>query len=260
MRSRLSFVLLVGLLLGLLSSCGGKPEVLTEKTLFKAVTAAQAEKGSFHTVVTRTGAPGQTIRSYGDVELGKNAKDTSMAMTVSGAPSGTDKIEIRVINQTLYFGLGALTKNKFVKIDLADKSNPLLQQAGDAIANLDPARQFKQYESGIVKFDTSGKLVKIDDVETQPYKITIDPSKASQPKGGLDAAKLPKKMVLTLYVGPDNLSRRAVLQVPATAGASSVRQQTDFSKWGEHVSIAAPTSLVDIKDTPLSQLGQLTGQ
>ncbi len=89
--------------------------------------------------------------------------------------------------------------------------------------------------------------------------MTIDPSKTRRSKG-LDGSKLPKTIVLTLYVDADDLPRRAIVRVPAASGAGSTRQQTDYSKWGEKVSIAAPTSLIALEDTPLSQLGQLSGQ
>lgn len=260
MRSRLGSVLVVGLAASLLSACGGGPEVLSQKTLFSRIAAAQAKEGSYHVTAVRTVDPGQEFRSYGDVSLGKKPDDNAMAMTVSGGGgSAAEKIETRLVDQNFYLKIGPMTKDKFIKIDLGDASNPALRQATEAIRSIDPASEFKQYKAGIEKFDSSGKPVKIDGVQTQPYKMTIDPAKAikAEDRG---AAKLPKSLTFTLFVGPDDLPRRVILQVPAVGSIGKSQQQTEFSKWGEKVSIAAPTALVDIKETPLAQLGGALGQ
>ena len=149
--------------------------------------------------------------------------------------------------------LGALTGNKFVKIDLTDDKNPIARQYGDIIENLDPARQVKQYESAIKTFDSSGKVVKLDGVDARPYKITIDPSKASQLKK-LKGTKLPASMTFTLYVGPDDLPRRMVSTIPAADKSGKTRLQMDYTKWGEKVSISAPSAANITKDSLLSQL------
>jgi len=256
MRSRLSFVLLLGLLLGLVASCGGKPEVLTEKTLFDRVAAAQAKAGTSHVAMSLTVPAGQSFRSYGEMKVGKSAKDTAMAMTVSGDTGGIGKVELRLVDQNFYIALGTITGNKFVKIDLTDDKNPVARQYGDIIENLDPARQVKQYQSAIKKFDSSGKSVKLDGVDARPYKITIDPSKASQLKK-LEHTKLPESMAFTLYVGPDDLPRRMVSVIPSADKSGNTRLQMDYTKWGEDVSIAAPSAANITKNSLLSQL---TGQ
>ena len=256
MRSRLSFVLLLGLLFGLLASCGGKPEVLTEKTLFDRVAAAQEKAGTSHVSMSLTVPAGQSFRSYGEMKIGKNAKDTAMAMTVTGNTGGIGKVELRLVDQNFYLELGKLTSNKFVKIDLTDKSNPIATQYGEIIENLDPARQVKQYEAAIVKFDNKAEPVKLDGVQAQPYKITIDPSKASQLKK-LKDTQLPESMAFTLYVGPDDLPRRMVSIIPTANKSGNTRLQMDYTKWGENVSIAAP-SAANITENSL--LNQLSGQ
>lgn len=237
----------------LLSACGGKPEVLTEKTLFTEVAAAQAKAGTSHVSMVLTVPGGQSFRSYGEMKIGKTAKDTAMAMTVTGDTAGIGKVELRLVDQNFYIALGALTSNKFVKINLRDKSNPIAQQYGEIIENLDPARQVQQYESAIEKFDTSGKPIKLDGVEAQPYKITIDPAKASQLKN-LGDTKLPKTMDFTLYVGPDNLPRRMVSLIPVADGSGKTKLQMDYTQWGEDVSIAAPSAANITENSLLDQL------
>ncbi len=256
MRSRLSFLLIVGLAVGLLSSCSSKPDVLTEKTLFSEVAAAQAKAGTSHVAMSLTVPAGQSFRSYGEMKIGKSAKDTAMAMTVTGNTGGIGKVELRLVDQNFYIALGTLTSNKFVKIDLTDKSNPVAMRSGELIENLDPARQVKQYEAAIVKFDNEAEPVKLDGVQAQPYKITIDPAKARQLKN-VSAGKLPKTMDFTLFVGPDDLPRRMVSLIPAPDGSGTTKLQMDYTAWGEKVSIAAPGAKNITKDSLLSQL---TGQ
>jgi hypothetical protein len=249
---RLGVVVVVGLLLGSLASCGGESDKLTAKTLFPAMAKAQTEAGSSHLAMKLTAPNGQTFQSRGQMRLGKNPDDTAMAMTVSGQTGGLGTIELRLIDQSFYIALGALTQNKFAKIDLTDKSNPIARQYGDLIKNVDPARQIEQYQDAITTFDSSGEPVEIDGVQAQPYKISIDPKKASQLKS-VGEAKLPETINFTLYVGPDDLPRRMVSQVPGAAG--NTKLQMDYSKWGEKVTIKAPGKGNIADDSLLEQLG-----
>lgn len=256
MRSRWGMVLVVGLLLGFLASCGNEPEKLTSKTLFAKVSKAQAAAKSSHISMRLTAPDGQTFSSYGQMRLGPKVEDTAMAMTVSGDTGGLGSVELRLVDRTFYVALGSLTQGKFAKIDLTDTSNPIARQYGEIIQNVDPARQVRQYEDAITKFDTSGKTVKIDGVQTQPYKISIDPSKAVELDKLGDDVTLAKRIDFTLYVGPDNLPRRMVSTVPGPGGKS--RLQMDYSKWGEKVSIAPPAKENIAEGDLFSRLGGAT--
>ncbi|MFL6090765.1 MAG: hypothetical protein ACJ71Z_11565 [Aeromicrobium sp.] len=253
MRMRLGLVLVVGLLLGFVAGCGG-PEKLTSKTLFPAVSKAQAAAGSSHLSMQLTAPTGQTFRSHGEMKLGKHAEDTAMVMTVAGQGSGLGTIELRLVDRNFYMALGALTKGKFAKFDLTDQSNPVSRQYGEIIKNVDPARQMASYQDAITSFDSSGKTVELDGVKTQPYAITIDPKKAGTLKSFGANGQLPKKIRFTLYLGPDNLPRRMVSLVPGSAG--DTRLQMDYTKWGEKVSIKAPSKSDIVDDSLFSQLGK----
>lgn len=257
MRSRLGIVLVVGLLLGLLASCGDEPERLTVKTLFSRVSAAQAKAGSSTIAMTLTTPTGEKFNSHGQMKLGKRAEDTAMAMTVTGETGGLGTVELRLVDRAFYISLGALTQNKFAKIDLTDKSNPIARQYGDIIKNVDPARQVRQYQDAITKFDATGDPVEIDGVKTQPYKISIDPSKSNQLKQ-LDAASLPASVTFTLYVGPDDLPRRMVSRMP-TKNSEATKLQMDYTKWGDKVTITAPSKAKITEDSLLNHLGESAG-
>ena len=253
MRSRLRIVLVVGLLLGFVTACGSTSDQLTAETLFPRVSKAQQKAGSSHVKMTLTAPTGQKFTSRGQLKLGERPQDTAMAMTVTGETGGLGTVELRLVGRAFYISLGALTQNKFAKIDLTDKSNPIARQYGDILENVDPARQVRQYEDAITKFDASGEAVKIDGVEAQPYRITVDPSKAEQLKQ-LDQASLPDSITFTLYVGPDDLPRRMVSQMPGQNGTT--RLQLDYTKWGEKVTIAAPSKARITEDSLLDRLGQ----
>lgn len=256
MRSRLGIVLVLGLLLGSVAACGNEPERLTAKTLFPRVSQAQAKAGSSHISMTLTAPDGQTFSSYGQMKLGKGAEDTAMAMTVKGQTGGLGTVELRLVDRAFYVSLGALTQGKFVKIDLTDTSNPIARQYGDILKNVDPARQVRQYEDAITKFDASGKPTEIDGVETQPYRISVDPSKAEQLKQ-FDQGTLPKSINFTLYVGPDDLPRRMVSRMPTQAGTTTLR--LDYTKWGEKVTIEAPSKANITDDSLLNRIGEFAG-
>ncbi|HKY56897.1 MAG TPA: hypothetical protein VJL80_02530 [Aeromicrobium sp.] len=257
MRSRLGIVLVVGLLLGFVTSCGNEPERLTAKTLFPQMSKAQAKAGSSTISMTLTTPGGEKFKSQGQMKLGRQPEDTAMAMTVSGDTGGLGNVELRLVDRAFYISLGALTQNKFAKIDLTDKSNPIARQYGDIIENVDPARQVRQYQDAITKFDSSGEAIELDGVKAQPYAITIDPSKAKQLKG-IDRASLPDSIDFTLYVGPDDLPRRMVSLMPVQDG-STTKLQMDYSKWGEKVTVTAPSKARITEDSVLNRLGQLDG-
>jgi len=257
MRSRLGIVLVVGLLLGFLASCGNEPEKLTEENLFPRVSEAQLKAGSSNVAMTLTAPGGEKFKSHGQMKIAKRAADNAMAMTVNTGTEGLGTVELRLVDRSFYVSLGALTQSKFVRIDLSDKSDPIARLYGDIIENLDPARQLRQYQDAITKFDASGEAIEIDGVEAQPYKITIDTSKAEQLQR-LGQESLPATITFTLYVGPDDLPRRMVSLIPGQDGTTT-RMQMDYTKWGEKVSIAAPSKSRITDENLLSRLGQSDG-
>ena len=110
------------------------------------------------------------------------------------------------------------------------------------------------YEGAITKFDASGKAIEIDGVKAQPYRISVDPSKADQLKQ-FDPAALPGSITFVLYVGPDDLLRRWVTLSPT----GTTKGQLDYTNWGEKVVIAAPSKARITTDSLLDRLGHPDG-
>jgi hypothetical protein len=203
--------------------------------------------------MTLTAPSGDKFTSRGQMKLGTRPQDTAMAMTVDAGTGGLGTVEMRLVERTFYISLGTLTQNKFAKVDLTDKSNPIASQYGAILENLDPARELQQYQKAITKFDASGETVEIDGVKAQPFRFSVDPSKADQFKQ-LDRAAMPASINVTLYVGPDDLPRRIVMQMPTQNGTT--KQQRDYTKWGEKVTITAPSKTRITEDSLLENLGQ----
>jgi hypothetical protein len=68
-----------------------------------------------------------------------------------------------------------------------------------------------------------------------------------------DQASLPDSITFTIYVGPDDLPRRMVSRMPSQSGTTKL--QLDYTKWGEKVTITAPSRARITKDSLLDRLG-----
>lgn len=268
MRARLkqlTAVTAVVLLAGVsLVACGGKDDsnadgvgessgtTLTKANFFEELTQAQTKEGTSHVVMDMSIA-GQKLKAEGDLKVGDTAADSAMAMTMDTGQSGMGSLEMRLVDQVFYLNFGPLTSNKFAMIDLTDENNPIGKQFSDIVGNLDPAQQFKQFEKAVTGFEQKGQPRTLDGVKAKPYVVTVDTSKipnAADVPGGM-----PKTLQFTVFVGPDNLPRRQVSELPAIGGAGGGSVTIDFSKWGEEVSITKPKkSEITDKDF-LSQFG-----
>jgi hypothetical protein len=234
---------------------GSSAETLTKANFFDEVTEAQTKAGTSH-ISMSVRVAGQDVKAEGDLKVGTTPADTAMVMTMNTGQSGLGSIETRLVDETFYLNFGPMTNNKFAKIDLNDKSNPIGKQYGELVGNIDPTQQFKEFEGAVSSFDQKGKTISIDGVDARPYVIVVDPSKlASSKKAG---ESLPKSIEYTMYVGPDNLPRRVITQLPDPSGTAGNTMTINYSKWGEKVSITKPkASEISDKDF-LSQLGGAT--
>jgi hypothetical protein len=269
MRDRLKQLTAVSVLLlvagGSLVACGDKDGSkadgvgqaaggsLTKTNFFREVSQAQTKAGSSH-VAMKVDVAGQAIKADGDIRLGESEADTTMAMTMQSGQAGLGSLEMRLVDRVFYLNFGPMTSNKFAKVDLTDKSNPIGKQYAEIVGSLDPSQQFKDLEGAVTGFDQKGKAVTLDGVKAQPYEIIVDTSKIPAAKKA--DGKLPKTLKYTMYVGPDHLPRRVLSQLPGISGGTTM--SIDYSKWGEKVSISKPkASEITDKDI-FSQLGNPT--
>lgn len=238
------------------SKADGSPaQTLTQANFFDEVTEAQTKASTSH-ISMSVKVAGQDVKADGDLKVGRSPADTAMVMTVATGQSGLGTIETRLVDEVFYLNFGPMTSNKFAKIDLNDKSNPIGKQYGELVGNIDPTQQFKEFEGAVKSFDQKGKTITIDGVEARPYEIVVDPSKLSSAKKAGES--LPKTIEYTMYVGPDNLPRRVITQLPGASGTGGATMTINYSKWGDKVSIVKPKASEITEKDFLSQFGGTT--
>jgi hypothetical protein len=224
---------------------------LTRATFFDETAQAQKKAGTSHIKLSLKVA-GQAVKADGDLKVGTGPADTAMAMTMQTGQVGLGSLEMRLVDQVFYLNLGPMTQNRFAKVDLTDSSNPIGKQYGEIVGSLDPAQQLKEFEGAVSSFDQKGKAITLDGVKATPYVIVVDTAKLPAAK----KASLPKSLEYTMYVGPDNLPRRLLPQLPGLGGSGAGNTMTiDYSHWGEKVSIDKPKAAEITDQDFLSRLG-----
>lgn len=235
-------------------AAGTAGATLTQANFFDEVTQAMAKAGTSHLTMSTT-VGGQDVESDGDIRIGQTPADTALATTMKTGQGGLGSIEMRLVDEVFYLNFGPMTRNKFTKIDLSDKNDPISSQFGELVRNVDPASQFEQFKDAVSSFDQKGEAITLDGVKAQPYVVVVDTSKmpATEKASG---SSLPKTLEYTMYIGPDNLPRRITSALPAAAGGGTLT--VDYTKWGEEVSISKPKASEITDKDPFGQLGGAT--
>ncbi|MBC6448369.1 hypothetical protein [Actinokineospora xionganensis] len=213
------------------------------KALSDAVTEKSDGEKSAHFKFTGE-AGGQKLEGEGDFNFA--GEKTAMQMTMS-TPEGD--ITMRFLDNVIYMKMPQpLEPGKpWLKIDLADKDNPMVKAMGgsvDSMKNADPRQTLKQLaDAGEIK---SSEEVELDGKSTTHYKILVDTSKLKGSGLGMDEQSIAamekagiKEMPVEVWVDEENLPVRFVVDVPGKGGASS-KVQADYSDWGKAVKVEAP--------------------
>ncbi len=213
----------------------GGGESLTAANFAQVIADSQAKAKSVHVDMT-IGVAGQKVTAQGDVAIGSKPADSAMVMTMDMGPSAS--FEMRLVDQTMFMNMGELSEGKFLKIDLSDGDNALTRQFGQMLDQMDPAKQMAQLDKAVTSFEKKGEPMSLDGVKAQPYVMEVDTSKIDSFKDlpGSSASMIPKSIVYTIYIGPDDLLRRMTFDI---AGSEAT---IDYSKWGEPVEITAPSA------------------
>lgn len=240
------------------SSAAAKPGKTGFDSL-KALSDAVTEKsdGAKSTHVTFKGdMAGQKITGEGDYNFA--GENTSMQMTMT---MSMGEITMRFVDNVVYMKMPQpLQPGKpWLKIDLADKSNPMAKAMGgslDSMKNNDPREIVKQLvDAGEIK---SVKEEEIDGKQTTHYKLVVDPSKLKGGGLGMDEKSVAalekagiKEMPMDIWVDGDNLPVRFVTEIPAMAGGPAGKVQADYSDWGKGVTVEAPPA-AEVAELPAS--------
>ena len=206
---------------------------LSADDFYPSVMAAMEEAGSF-TFTTTSDSAGQAQEMTGEARFG----DGGIEMKATG--TGAQAMEMILVDKAMYMKSEAFgTGDKWLKIDLSDP-NSLFGMIGKAT---DPEVMFKAMESP-KKLELIGSE-DVDGVETNHYRITMDPSsylEAMEFPPAM-AEMLPKELVTDMWVDADNLPRKfeQTVEVKAAGGpATKSNTQGTYSDFGTDVEIEVP--------------------
>ncbi|GAA1735458.1 hypothetical protein GCM10009710_14840 [Aeromicrobium alkaliterrae] len=197
------------------------------------VTDAQAAVQTV-TMDLRMSLEGEELVGQAQTRTGDDPTDVDMVMTMEMPGLGT--MEMRLIDQVLYLSLGIESDGKFVRIDADDEM--FGEQFDLMLEQMDPRVQMAMMKDAVLDYRQEGDPETIDGVEATPYVVVMDTEAVMEASGApaedLEGVPLPDTLESTIFVGPDDLPRRLVMDM------IGVEMTMDFSGWGEPVVIEAP--------------------
>ncbi|NPD05093.1 hypothetical protein HN031_10420 [Nocardioides sp. zg-1308] len=217
---------------------------LSAEDFYPSVMAAmrEAETFNFETVAETNG---QAQNMTGQARFGDDGVEMKASST------GAQAMEMILLGKAMYMKSPALgTGDKWIKIDLSDP-NSLFGMIGKAT---DPEVMFKAMETP-KKLELVG-TEDVDGVETNHYRITLDPTKYLEamefPPAMADM--LPQELVTEMWVDADDLPRKftQTLELPAAGGGPATTSTTEgtYSDFGTDVEIEAPPASEVTEDFP----------
>jgi hypothetical protein len=217
---------------------------LSADEFYPAVMDAMREAETF-AFETTSGSAGQTQTMTGQARFGADGVEMQASST------GAQAMEMILLDQAMYMKSPDLgTGDKWLKIDLSDPDS-LFGMIGKAT---DPEVMFKAMEAP-KKLELIGSE-DVDGVETNHYRITLDPTqylKAMEFPAAM-ADMLPDELVTEMWVDADDRPRKftQTMQIPAVGGGEPTTTTTEgtYSDFGTDVEIEEP---------PASQVTQQPG-
>jgi hypothetical protein len=217
---------------------------LSADDFYPAVMEAMREAETF-AFETTSGSAGQAQTMSGQARFGDDGVEMQASST------GAQAMEMILLDKAMYMKSPDLgTGDKWLKIDLSDP-NSLFGMIGKAT---DPEVMFKAMEAP-KELELVGSE-DVDGVETNHYRITLDPTqylKAMEFPAAM-ADMLPDELVTEMWVDADDLPRKftQTMQIPAVGGGKPTTTTTEgtYSDFGTDVEIEEP---------PASQVTQQPG-
>ncbi len=200
-----------------------------EESIVPAMSAAMEGQESAHISMVTT-AGGMDLVSEGNLALHGATQDMSLVM--EGQALGTDRVEVRLVDGSVYMSMPPMTpKGKFFEIpdDPSSPFGPMLSQ----MQGMDPRESFDAFESGVRKVTFVGEET-VDGEELERYRLTVDPRVAAKAQGLPKNAQMPKRVDYDLWLGGDALMRRMEIEM------AQVSVVTTLDDWNEPVTIKAP--------------------
>ncbi|MFD5213088.1 DUF6612 family protein [Microbacterium sp. NPDC058345] len=201
---------------------------MTADDFVQRINDAQYEAGSSHFVQTMD-VQGQKIETSGDLVVDEDPSKVKMTMTMAGG------IEMRMVDGELYLNMGEVTGGKFYQAP-KDGSNPMVEQLNSSVGQANIGQQLEAFKTALKDFKAEEGAETIDGVETTKYTLTLDTEKLfeAQKTEVPEGADIGDTIEYEMFVGPDDLPRRLVMDIAGTA------MNMEFSNWGEDVTVEAP--------------------
>lgn len=198
-------------------------------SIVQAMAAAMEGQESAHIAMVTT-AGGMELVSEGDLAFRDKGQD--MLLVMEGEALGTDRVEVRLVDGSIYMSMPPMTpKGKFFQIP-DDPSSPFGPMLGQ-MQGMDPRESFTAFESGLRKVTFVGEET-VDGEELERYRLSVDPREAAKAQGLPENAQMPKRVDYDLWLDDDALMRRMEMEL------AQVEVVSTLSDWNEPVTIKAP--------------------
>ena len=200
-----------------------------QETIVPAMSAAMEDQESAHISMVTT-AGGMDLVSEGDLTFRDDGQD--MKLVMEGQALGSDRVEVRLVDGTVYMSMPPMTpKGKFFEIpdDPSSPFGPMLSQ----MQGMDPRESFDAFDSGLRKVTFMGKET-VEGEELERYRLTVDPGAAAAAQGLPPDAQMPKRVGYDLWLDEDALMQRMEIEI------AQVSMVTTMSDWNEPVTVKAP--------------------
>lgn len=198
---------------------------LDKHDFVSSVLAAMQSQKSMHMSMTL----GDSFREQADMSYAPTGLEMQATVRVAG-----QREVVRYVGGAMYLAIpGTTPPGKFIKVD---SDNPMLGQLIGQLQALKPQDLVKTFGQGVKSVRDLG-TTEIDGDAVRHYRVTVAATarqRALAQSLGAAAQAIPKSVVDDMYLTPDNLIRRSVVDV---AGQKVV---IDYSHWGEPVHIKAP--------------------
>ena len=165
----------------------------------------------------------------------------SMVMKMKMAALGDQPIEMRLVDGVFYMNMGALSQDKFWKMDPNDSNGPM-GDLGDLTDSMDPTKSLDSYADGFQKVVFVGDE-DVDGETLAHYAVTVDTAKLKE--GQAQVPHMPKTIEYDLWLDDQDVTRKATMDM----GDLGTMTMT-VDALGEPVQIEAP---------PANQIAKVPG-
>ncbi|UJP40434.1 LolA-like protein [Cellulomonas palmilytica] len=206
-------------------------EEITAESLYAALSSQVGKDTSYTMTSTTPGAAG----TFEGVVVVKDGK-TSMSIVSEAAGA---KTRIVLTDGAYYLDLGEMSENKFIKIDLSDKSNPFAAMLGPIEDMGDVSKSFEGFKDSVESVEKVGQE-DVDGVSTTHYVVTVDPAAALAAVGEgtvpTDAASALEEVSYDLWLDEENRPAKMVIDL------AGEKMTTTYSDWGDSsLTVEAPS-------------------